>query len=77
MMYLLILYNIFRLPTLFISECVLIYLKPEKGDAIIKWVSDTFASASFCTYEQIGPNDSFGTVMTQNLEVRYTTYMYV
>jgi len=59
-----------NLPTLFLSECVLIYLKPEKGDEVIQWAANRFPVSSFCTYEQIHPNDPFGKVMLHNLENR-------
>lgn len=55
------------------SECVLIYLKPDNGDSIINWVAETFPISSFCTYEQIKPYDAFGDVMVTNLAVLYKT----
>ena len=58
-----------RLPTLFISECVLIYLEVENSDAIIKWAASNFHAAAFVTYEQIRPHDSFGAIMIKNLQV--------
>ncbi len=60
----------FALPTLFISECVLIYLEPESSDAIIKWAGDNFKTGGFLTYEQIRPHDSFGIIMIRNLQSR-------
>jgi tRNA wybutosine-synthesizing protein 4 len=58
------------LPTLFVSECVLIYLEPEDGTALINWTASTFSHAAFLTYEQIHPHDPFGVVMLRNLEQR-------
>ncbi|KAJ1978003.1 carboxy methyl transferase for protein phosphatase 2A [Dimargaris verticillata] len=58
------------LPTLFLSECVLIYLDPTHSDAIIRWVSQHVPTAMFTTYEPIGPHDAFGQMMVQNLEMR-------
>ena len=56
-------------PTLFVSECVLIYVPPENGDQLIKWCSDTFITSAFITYEQINPFDPFGKTMISNLRV--------
>ncbi|KAJ1974412.1 carboxy methyl transferase for protein phosphatase 2A [Dimargaris xerosporica] len=58
------------LPTLFLSECVLIYLDPTHSDAIIRWVSQNVPTALFAAYEPIGPHDAFGQMMIQNLELR-------
>lgn len=59
----------FNIPTLFLSECVMIYLKPKEGDSVIQWAANHFPISSFCTYEQISPSDPFGLMMIQNLEV--------
>lgn len=56
------------LPTLFLSECVLIYLDTEVGDSIVCKAS-SFPLASFVTYEQIMPDDPFGKTMLSNLKV--------
>lgn len=29
-------------PTLFLSECVIIYLRPERGTALIRWAAEHF-----------------------------------
>ena len=57
-------------PTLFLSECVLIYMSPEEGSAIIEWAAKTVPHSAFCTYEQINPHDAFGKTMIRNLEAR-------
>ncbi|KAJ1990872.1 carboxy methyl transferase for protein phosphatase 2A, partial [Coemansia thaxteri] len=44
-------------PTLFLSECVLIYLDPQYSDEIIDWVTEAVANAAILTYEQIRPDD--------------------
>lgn len=56
-------------PTLFISECVLIYLQPEESAAVIRWAG-SFAAGVFLTYEMIRPDDPFGRMMLKNLETR-------
>jgi len=61
----------FSAPTFFLSECVLIYFPPKYSNEIIKWASK-FEEAVFVIYEQIKPNDSFGSTMMYNLEQRGT-----
>lgn len=56
-------------PTLFLSECVLIYLHHQHSDALIQWISSSFDLCSICVYEQINPHDPFGKTMVQNLQV--------
>jgi tRNA wybutosine-synthesizing protein 4 len=57
------------IPTLFLSECVLIYMNDEHSSAVIRWAA-TFQRAVFVTYEQILPDDAFGRMMLKNLEER-------
>ena len=57
------------LPTLFLSECVLVYMEPVYSDKIVRWAADTFEEAVFVTYEQILPGDAFGKQMIHNLKV--------
>jgi tRNA wybutosine-synthesizing protein 4 len=59
------------LPTLLLSECVMVYMRPEDSSALVAWASQFFRGpAAFCTYEQILPDDAFGRVMLANLEAR-------
>lgn len=44
-----------RLPVLFLSECVLVYMNPEQSSKLVHWASDTFHTAMFINYEQVGP----------------------
>jgi len=57
-------------PTLFLSECVLIYLKAQHSQAIVQWIKGNVTTGIMACYEQIKPNDPFGRVMIQNLERR-------
>ncbi|KAI9142823.1 S-adenosyl-L-methionine-dependent methyltransferase [Paraphysoderma sedebokerense] len=59
-------------PTLYLSECVLIYLSPSEGDTILSWISEHHKSslAFFICYEQVNPDDAFGKVMINNLKAR-------
>ncbi|KAL7979017.1 hypothetical protein Chor_015041 [Crotalus horridus] len=57
-----------RLPTLLMTECVLIYLTIEHSSCLIKWVATTFQSAMFINYEQVNMADRFGEIMIENLQ---------
>lgn len=57
-------------PTLFLSECVLVYLEPEESCAIIAFAAQSFPRSVFVTYEQIRPHDAFGAIMARNLAER-------
>ncbi|KAF9355388.1 hypothetical protein BGX26_006636 [Mortierella sp. AD094] len=58
------------LPTLFLSECVLIYIQPRDSDAIMDWVGANMDASLFVVYEQINPTDAFGAMMLRNLKAR-------
>ncbi|KAG0291336.1 hypothetical protein BGZ96_005274 [Linnemannia gamsii] len=58
------------LPTLFLSECVLIYIQPGDSDAIVNWVGTNMDASLFVVYEQINPADAFGAMMLRNLKAR-------
>lgn len=60
----------FSKPTVFISECVLVYLQGEKSSELIKWVADSFGNSVFINYEQVNMSDKFGQVMVNNLKGR-------
>jgi len=59
-------------PTLFIAECVLVYMQALHGDSIIEWAASAVskAPAAMVVYEQTNPNDPFGKVMVDNLMQR-------
>ncbi|KAJ2713239.1 carboxy methyl transferase for protein phosphatase 2A [Coemansia spiralis] len=57
-------------PTLFVSECVLVYLAAADSDALIDWITRAVPNAGIVTYEQIRPDDRFGQVMVTNLRAR-------
>ncbi len=63
----------FSAPTLFLSECVLVYMPPEASAEVLRWAGDgkTFSGpVVLATYEQIHPNDPFGRTMMANLTAR-------
>jgi len=41
-----------QLPTVFIAECVLVYMSAESSSALTKWISEQFNTALFVSYEQ-------------------------
>ncbi|XP_064381999.1 leucine carboxyl methyltransferase 1-like isoform X2 [Halichondria panicea] len=58
------------LPTLFLTECVLVYMDPDKSREVIRWAGNNFSTALFLNYEPIFPDDSFGLTMQANLAHR-------
>ena len=58
------------LPTLFLSECVMIYMAPEESARLIEWAQKDFAASYFALYEQVEPHDQFGQAMLANLKAR-------
>nr|KAF6489805.1 leucine carboxyl methyltransferase 1 [Molossus molossus] len=49
-----------QLPTLLITECVLVYMTPEQSANLIKWAASVFGTAMFINYEQVNMDDRFG-----------------
>lgn len=60
----------YSLPTLFLTECVLVYMPSADSNTIIKWIADTFKDAFFINYEQLNMSSTFGHVMIENLKLR-------
>jgi O-methyltransferase involved in polyketide biosynthesis len=60
------------LPTIFLSECVLVYMQSLHGDSIIDWAARAVpdAPSAMIVYEQFNPSDPFGKVMVENLAGR-------
>ncbi|XP_036316084.1 leucine carboxyl methyltransferase 1 isoform X3 [Pipistrellus kuhlii] len=41
-----------QLPTLLVTECVLVYMTPEQSANLIRWAASSFETAMFISYEQ-------------------------
>ena len=60
-------------PTLVLTECLLVYLKPDDSNNVLSFVRDYFAAAPYLAlmnYEMITPHDAFGETMLSNLSER-------
>lgn len=57
-------------PTLFIAECVLVYIENDCINRLLTWITSKFSSAFFINYEMCNMNDNFGDVMLGNLRAR-------
>jgi len=57
-------------PTLFIAECVLVYMEAQSSATLLNWLAQNFNTAFFINYEQVNMIDSFGQVMVENLHQR-------
>ncbi|XP_062859884.1 leucine carboxyl methyltransferase 1 [Trichomycterus rosablanca] len=62
-----------ELPTLFMSECVLVYMTAEQSSRLVHWAAHTFNTAMFINYEQVNMADRFGQIMIENLQRRQCT----
>ncbi|XP_023014502.1 leucine carboxyl methyltransferase 1 [Leptinotarsa decemlineata] len=60
----------FNVPTLFIAECVLVYIENECVNRLLSWISSRFRSGLFVNYEMCNMNDTFSDVMLGNLRAR-------
>ncbi|VDN16357.1 unnamed protein product [Dibothriocephalus latus] len=59
-----------ELPTLFLAECVLVYIPTASSEALIKTLASHFTSAAFINYEQVNMNDKFGEIMVRSFRDR-------
>ena len=55
------------LPTLIISECVLVYLQKDHCFDLLQTLAHHFHDAAFISYDMLNPNDRFGYIMQQNI----------
>ncbi|CAN0230434.1 unnamed protein product, partial [Hapterophycus canaliculatus] len=60
----------FAAPTIFLAECVLVYMEPaESAASFLSWCASSFPDSMFAAYEMTSPHDAFGKMMTQNIQV--------
>ncbi|KAI1286101.1 Leucine carboxyl methyltransferase 1 [Halotydeus destructor] len=59
-----------NLPTLFISECVLVYLHVPDSSGLLTWITGNFEHCYFINYEQVNMLDRFGEIMLESLHQR-------
>ncbi|XP_002435097.2 leucine carboxyl methyltransferase 1 isoform X2 [Ixodes scapularis] len=58
------------LPTLFIAECVLVYMSCDESSALLSWITRNFPHAVLVTYDPVNMDDKFAEVMVENLKQR-------
>lgn len=58
------------LPTLVLIECVLVYMAPEAGSALLAFLASYLPDGACLAYEMIRPDDAFGRQMVSNLQSR-------
>ncbi|CAH0724447.1 unnamed protein product, partial [Brenthis ino] len=58
------------LPTLVLAECVLVYLRPDAAQALVRHLAAAFPRCVLLVYEQCSLGDKFGEVMLRNLSAR-------
>lgn len=58
-------------PTVFISECVLVYMEPAASDALLALGAQEFRGPrAWVNYEPVRPGDAFGEQMVANIAMR-------
>ncbi|CAO4369790.1 unnamed protein product [Caenorhabditis nigoni] len=58
------------IPTIFIAECVLVYMSSNASSSLLKNLVSQFRQPAFVNYEQFRTSDAFTRVMEQNLGER-------
>lgn len=41
-------------PTYIVAECVLVYMRPDESNAVVRWLAEHLQQAAFVLYEQVG-----------------------
>lgn len=58
------------LPTVFLCECVLVYMADKESSQLLNWITQNFKHCLFINYEQVNLADRFGEIMLENLKLR-------
>lgn len=61
----------FDMPTLCISECVLVYMPMSDSSQMISWMCENFTNFTIINYEQCNMNDRFGKIMLDHMTARH------
>jgi len=59
-----------NIPTLFIAECVFVYIPLENIQEIVRYIAEEFVTVMLVDYDPINLNDKFGEVMKEHLRGR-------
>lgn len=59
-----------KLPTMFIAECVLVYMSCDESSALLSWITRNFPNAVLVSYDPVNMDDKFAEVMVENLKQR-------
>uniref|UniRef100_A0A2R5LJE0 Leucine carboxyl methyltransferase 1 n=1 Tax=Ornithodoros turicata TaxID=34597 RepID=A0A2R5LJE0_9ACAR len=59
-----------KLPTVFLAECVLVYMSIEESSALLSWITRNFTHAVLINYDPVNMGDKFAEVMVENLKRR-------
>ncbi|VVC28418.1 Methyltransferase Ppm1/Ppm2/Tcmp,Leucine carboxyl methyltransferase 1, LCMT1,S-adenosyl-L- [Cinara cedri] len=60
----------FDVPTMFLTECVLVYMEPECSSMLLQWIANKFSDIFYVNYEPVNMNDNFARIMLDNLRSR-------
>nr|CAG4649455.1 EOG090X08O3 [Scapholeberis mucronata] len=63
----------YNVPTLFVFECVLVYMPVQSSHSLLKFIADKFSTTFCINYEQVNMLDRFGDIMLSNLKSRGCT----
>jgi len=58
------------IPTLFLAECVLVYIPLDVTNTLLQYISDEYRTVMLVDYDPISLNDRFGDVMKNHLRGR-------
>lgn len=50
----------FQVPTIFLSECVLVYMNTAKSSQLLHWITQKFKSVLFINYEMVSVLGGWG-----------------
>jgi tRNA wybutosine-synthesizing protein 4 len=59
-----------ELPTLFLAECVLVYMPDAAASQLLRWAARGPGPTLFAAFEMVKPEDAFGQVMLRHLRAR-------